>query len=51
MMLVIVCFCGFARLHAEYQFRKKLEDDPTLMNEKKVVVEKISDEFKMLSKK
>jgi hypothetical protein len=34
-LLLIASFCGFARLYMEYQFRKKLEDDPKLMDEKK----------------
>jgi hypothetical protein len=37
-LLMIVTCCGFARLYVEFQFRKRLEDDPTLMNEKKIVL-------------
>jgi hypothetical protein len=36
-LLIVVSCCAFARLYLEHQFRKRLEDDPSLMDEKKVV--------------
>ncbi len=34
LMLILSC-CAFWRLYVEYQFRKKLEENPKLMDEKK----------------
>jgi hypothetical protein len=36
-LLIVVSCCAFARLYFEYQFRKRLEDDPNLMDEKKAI--------------
>lgn len=37
--MLMLSICAFARLYAEYQFRKLLEEKPTLMEEKKKTVE------------
>ena len=34
-LLLVISLCGYARLYVEYQFRKKLKDYPSLMEEKK----------------
>lgn len=34
-LLLVISLCGYARLYVEYQFRKKLKDDPSLMESKK----------------
>ena len=50
-MLFVVSCCAFARLYAEYQFRKKLEDDPKLMEEKKEIKIETDPEMLRLTKK
>jgi hypothetical protein len=51
LLLVIATLFGFVRLYIEHQFRKKLENDPTLMDEKKVEKVEIINEGKKLSRK
>ncbi len=43
LLLAIVTLFGFGRLYVEHQFRKKLQCDPTLMDEKKVEKLEIND--------
>ena len=50
-LLFVVSCCAFARLYVEYQFRKKLEDDPKLMEEKKEIKIEIDPEMLKMTKK
>ena len=50
-LLFVVSCCAFARLYAEYQFRKKLEDDPKLMEEKKEIKIETDPEMLRMTKK
>lgn len=51
-LLLIVSICAFARLYVEYKFRKTLEDDPTLLDQKKKVEEpEMGEEIHKLSKR
>jgi hypothetical protein len=51
-LLLAISLCGYGRLYVEYRFRKRLQDDPNLMDEKKKeLVREIDAESLKMSKK